>query len=167
MNAIMPISASMPYMVALGNHEQDWPGTGSEGSGDSGGECGVPTARRFVVDGADGAVTKGSPLPYWYSFNAGPVHFCMVNTEIGSLWNGTQMEWLQRDLAAVDRSQTPWIVVMGHRNAFDGRRDAFEDLMYAAEVDLTVAGHVHYARRSCPMYRGGCRTPNATGGSVF
>eukprot|EP00038_Savillea_parva_P010684 m.191993 g.191993 ORF g.191993 m.191993 type:complete len:702 (-) comp18535_c0_seq1:91-2196(-) len=191
MSAIEPLSSSIPYMAALGNHEQDWPGTGVVGAGaengrDSGGECGVPTAYRFPMaptasytpnDSNNNrhettrmqrrdmhSIVPSFPLPYWYSFDAGPVHFAMVNTEVGSLWNGTQMDWLAADLHSVNRSHTPWVVVMGHRNEFDGRRDVFEELMYNAQVDVTVAGHVHYARRSCPLYMGICRTPNITGG---
>mmetsp|Transcript_4836 Transcript_4836/g.12402 ORF Transcript_4836/g.12402 Transcript_4836/m.12402 type:complete len:403 (-) Transcript_4836:215-1423(-) len=168
MAAIEPVSSVLPYMIAQGNHEQDWAGTGAVSNGplsgrDSGGECGVPTARRFVLPRGSSEVAA-LPVPYWYSFDAGPVHVVMVNTEVGSLWNGTQFNWLEDDLSKVDRRVTPWVVVMGHRNEFDGRADKFEDLMYRANVDVTVAGHTHFARQSCPMYRGVCRTPNVTGG---
>eukprot|EP01018_Ginkgo_biloba_P035183 Gb_20022 [translate_table: standard] len=45
-----PIASSVPYMVASGNHERDWPGTGSfYGNLDSGGECGVPAETMFYV----------------------------------------------------------------------------------------------------------------------
>jgi hypothetical protein len=47
MNAVEPVSSQVPYVAAQGNHEQDWFGTGTIGSGtgpelgrDSGGECG-------------------------------------------------------------------------------------------------------------------------------
>jgi hypothetical protein len=127
MTAIEPVASAVPYVVAQGNHEQDWPLTGVVTNGpetgrDSGGECGIPTARRFVVPSSDGGPIGGRsggggglPIPYWYSFDSGPVHFCIVNTEIASLWNGTQMEWLEADLMGVDRRVTPWVVVMGHR----------------------------------------------------
>ena len=57
---------------------------------DSGGECGVTTARRFVMPGAsltdgagsDGAVNHESVNPaFWYSFDYGSVHFVMLSTE--------------------------------------------------------------------------------------
>ncbi|KAJ0096144.1 hypothetical protein Patl1_16680 [Pistacia atlantica] len=39
---IEPIASTVPYMIASGNHERDWPGTGSfYGNMDSGGECGL------------------------------------------------------------------------------------------------------------------------------
>ncbi|KAJ6718391.1 PURPLE ACID PHOSPHATASE [Salix purpurea] len=39
---VEPIASTVPYMIASGNHERDWPGTGSfYGNSDSGGECGT------------------------------------------------------------------------------------------------------------------------------
>ncbi|KAL3501507.1 hypothetical protein ACH5RR_035956 [Cinchona calisaya] len=47
---IEPIASHVPYMIASGNHERDWPGTGSfYGNMDSGGECGVPVQNMFYV----------------------------------------------------------------------------------------------------------------------
>ena len=40
----------------------------------AGGECGVPTHKRFQM--------PGDPDKYWYSFDAGPVHFLQYNTEL-------------------------------------------------------------------------------------
>lgn len=43
--------ARVPYMVADGNHERDWPHSGDRfpDQRDSGGECGVPHERRFLM----------------------------------------------------------------------------------------------------------------------
>ena len=42
MSQIEPIASSIPYMIAQGNHERDFPNSGSTFSGgDSGGECGT------------------------------------------------------------------------------------------------------------------------------
>jgi hypothetical protein len=43
---IEPLSSRLPYLVSMGNHEYVWSGSYYPG-GDSGGECGVPTERRF------------------------------------------------------------------------------------------------------------------------
>ena len=58
---------------------------------DSGGECGVTTARRFIMPGAPlGSTSSNSPAgnhasesnpPFWYSFDYGSVHFVMLSTE--------------------------------------------------------------------------------------
>lgn len=40
----------MPYMVAPGNHERDWPESGDIfGGQDSGGECGIVYESRFPM----------------------------------------------------------------------------------------------------------------------
>jgi hypothetical protein len=47
------------YMVASGNHERDWPGSGDAfGTEDSSGECGVVLQRRFAMPWA-GAGGRG------------------------------------------------------------------------------------------------------------
>ncbi|GER43662.1 purple acid phosphatase 27 [Striga asiatica] len=47
---VEPIASKVPYMVASGNHERDWPGSGSfYDTPDSGGECGVPAETMFFV----------------------------------------------------------------------------------------------------------------------
>ncbi|PKI31480.1 hypothetical protein CRG98_048127 [Punica granatum] len=47
---VEPIASKVPYMVGSGNHERDWPGTGSFYENmDSGGECGVLAETMFYV----------------------------------------------------------------------------------------------------------------------
>lgn len=190
MSAIEPVSSRVPYMSGQGNHEQDWPGSGTFATGaplngrDSGGECGVPTQQRFVMPNGSRDTPIPNPnawaVPTWYSFDEGPVHFVMVNTELGSVGghptNGwypgdAQFQWLQQDLAAVNRVATPWIIVMGHRPSFGAHPpttptapNALETLLYTAKVDVTVAGHVHYAQLSCPFYQGKCQNVSTPGG---
>ena len=133
MNAISPVSSRVPYMVGQGNHEQDWYGTDTIGSGqgpelgrDSGGECGVPTSARFKMPSSPTtAPSRRRHLkkrfhddPFWYSFDAGPVHIVMANTELPLNPPSQQWNWLVADLEAVERATTPWIVVMGHRPNF-------------------------------------------------
>lgn len=114
--------------------------------------------------------------PFWYSFEYGMVHVAMINTEtdfedapdgeggsahldsgpFGS--KGQQLEFLEADLAGVDRDVTPWVVVAGHRpwytsgSACTVCQDAFEDILYKYGVDLAVFGHVHNAQRFAPVY---------------
>jgi len=68
---------------------------------------------------------------FWYSYDHGMVHFVQIDTET-DLGHGlvgpdegspeysgpfatqdAQLNWLQADLAAVNRTKTPWIVVLG------------------------------------------------------
>ena len=50
----------------------------------AGGECGVPTHKRFQM--------PGSPQEYWYSFDLGPVHFLQYNTELDFAAGSAQNE---------------------------------------------------------------------------
>ena len=47
MDLIQPLAARLPYMVTVGNHEIDNNNNPTSSGGDSGGECGVPTFKRF------------------------------------------------------------------------------------------------------------------------
>jgi acid phosphatase type 7 len=51
---VEPLVSHLPYMTAIGNHERDWPGSGDRfpSMTDSGGECGVPHERRFLMPSA-------------------------------------------------------------------------------------------------------------------
>ncbi|KAL3475534.1 Metallo-dependent phosphatase-like protein [Aspergillus californicus] len=114
--------------------------------------------------------------PFWYSFEYGMAHIVMINTETdfedapsgkggsaglnGGPFGATdqQLEFLELDLASVDRSVTPWVIVAGHRpwytagTACTPCQDAFEDLFYTYGVDLGVFGHVHNSQRFLPVY---------------
>lgn len=119
--------------------------------------------------------------PFWYSFEYGMVHVTMIDTETdfpeapdgpdGSAGlNGgpfgapnQQVDFLTADLASVDRTVTPWVIVAGHRpwystgdssNVCSPCQDAFESIFYQYGVDLAVFGHVHNSQRFLPSYQG-------------
>lgn len=121
--------------------------------------------------------------PFWYSFEYGMVHITMIDTETdfphapdeaggySGLDSGPfgapnqQIQFLEADLASVDRSVTPWVIVAGHRpwyarggHGHDGFhcapcQDAFEDIFYRYGVDVGVFGHVHNSQRFLPVYK--------------
>lgn len=79
-----------------------------------------------------------------------------------------QLAWLEQDLAAANarRSQTPWIVVFGHKGWFmDYEPDKkhlphsklvtnftqFNPILVAHKVDLYLCGHVHLYQRFLPL----------------
>lgn len=119
--------------------------------------------------------------PFWYSFEYGMVHVVMINTETDfpSAPDGTdgsahldsgpfgsphqQLNFLKADLASVDRTVTPWVIVAGHRpwystggssNICSPCQAAFESLLYTYGVDLAAFGHVHNSQRFKPLYNG-------------
>lgn len=168
--------SSAPSVFAVGNHELLWPAGGGGFPGDrygnlsdSGGECGVPfDARTGGGSGAPGV------HPHWFSFDDGPVHVHVYSTEEAFEGGSPQHAWIEADLVSVNRSATPWVVVVGHRppylaSAYPGGGNAsdaavardlathLEPLWLAAGVDLTLAGHHHSYQRTCPMAaRGRC-----------
>jgi acid phosphatase type 7 len=115
--------------------------------------------------------------PFWYSFEYGMVHYVMFDTEtdftgapdgpggsagLDSGPFGTanqQIEFLEADLASVDRSVTPWLIVGGHRPWYSTGggsscgpcQTAFEPLLYKYGVDLAIFGHVHNSQRFVPV----------------
>lgn len=62
--------------------------------------------------------------------------------------NYEQYQWFQKDLASVDRTKTPWVIVMSHRPMYStekssyqaNMRNAFEALMLEHGVDLYLSG---------------------------
>ncbi|EME38774.1 hypothetical protein DOTSEDRAFT_180664 [Dothistroma septosporum NZE10] len=131
--------------------------------------------------------------PFWYSFEYGMAHVVMIDTETdfpnapdqpGGSANlgggpfgrtGQQLDFVKADLASVDRSVTPWVIVAGHRpwystggsdNICTPCQTAFESLFYEYGVDLAVFGHVHNSQRFDPVYnntadRAGLNNPKA------
>jgi len=77
------------------------------------------------------SAVSGGLENFWYSYDHGMAHFIQLDTETdlghglvgpdeGSPQNtgpfamrDAQLNWLQADLAAVNRTLTPWVVVLG------------------------------------------------------
>ncbi|RLL94785.1 hypothetical protein CFD26_104873 [Aspergillus turcosus] len=120
--------------------------------------------------------TEGYVQNMWYSWNHGMAHFVQINTETdfpsapehvySGLFgaNGQQVVWLEADLAAVDRTVTPWASTNQHdsspKDIFSDCTNctacgnAFESLMVKYNVDVVWAGHVYYYERDTPIANG-------------
>ncbi|UNI13395.1 hypothetical protein JDV02_000143 [Purpureocillium takamizusanense] len=144
----------------------------------------MPTAFSSTSEDAAAKVNanKAAALakpPFWFSFEYGMVHVVMIDTEtdfadapdaeggeqgfktgpFGA--RNQQLEFFEADLASIDRTITPWVIVAGHRPWYttgDGGckpcQKAFEGLMYKYGVDLGVFGHVHNSQRFYPAFNG-------------
>lgn len=166
-----PAFTRWPLMVGTGNHERDWPGTGDvfEESLDSGGECNVPLTYRYYTPASYPRLDRQVSF---YSFNMGNIHFVVLDSETPSQRGSSQHSFVEADLAAVDRSMTPWIIVGMHRMMSAPSKDVrpvvgdqdnmrrlqdnYEDLFIKQRVALVLTGHQHAYARTCPMYRGKC-----------
>lgn len=121
---------------------------------DSGGECGVPTAKRFYTPPNGNGV-------FWYSFDMGLVHTIMLSSEHSLNPDSRQYKWLEKDLKNVNRSLTPWIIVESHRPMYHNEfipdnliveaemRREFENILRKYSIDLFLAGHFHSYVRTC------------------
>lgn len=169
LNMIQSFAAHVPLLIGVGNHEYDHTSGGENGkdpSGlnsshgfmpawgnmgdDSGGECGVPTAKRFTVP-----ASNGSNGVFWYSHEYASVHTAFISSEHNLTKGSPQYIWLEADLRSVNRTRTPWLVVESHRPLYEseayfdqaavcvGMRYQIEDLLKENNVDLVLAGHYH------------------------
>ncbi|KAK1370470.1 Purple acid phosphatase [Heracleum sosnowskyi] len=165
LHLISPLASQLSYMTAIGNHERDYLGTGSVYiSADSGGECGVPYETYFPMPTSE----KDKP---WYSIEQGSVHFTVISTEHDWSESSEQYAWMNKDMASVDRTRTPWLIFMGHRPMYSTPGDglilipsvdtdfvaAVEPLLLSNRVDLALFGHVHNYERTCAVYGGECK----------
>lgn len=74
-----------------------------------------------------------------------------------------QYQWLEKDLASIDRTKTPWVIAMSHRPMYSSEvssyqlnvRTAFEPLLLKYNVDAYLSGHIHWYERLVPMGRNG------------
>ena len=137
------VTAYKPYMVGPGNHEANCDNGGTTDTAHNitynvsicmPGQTNFTGYRNhFRMPSAE----SGGTGNFWYSFNHGLAHFVQVDTEtdLGHGFIGpdepggtegensgpfnttldAQTYWLEKDLAAVNRSQTPWLIVAGHR----------------------------------------------------
>lgn len=187
LDMIQPMATQVPLMVAVGNHEYDHTAGGGHGkdpSGvmtehgfmpswgnfgqDSGGECGVPTAKRFRMPNP----TRLSNGVFWYSYDYGLVHTVVISSEHDLSQGSPQHTFLEDDLGTVNRTKTPWVILESHRPLYEGEgsggwwpnnlvsramRDEFEDLLLVYNVDVVLAGHYHEYQRTCNgLYRSRC-----------
>ncbi|KAF5476554.1 hypothetical protein F2P56_003298 [Juglans regia] len=162
---VEPIASTVPYMIASGNHERDWPNTGSfYNKTDSGGECGVLASTMFYVPAENRA-------KLWYSTDYGMFRFCIADSEQDWREGSEQYRFIKRCLASVDRQKQPWLIFAAHRvlgyssdyyYALEGSfaepmgRESLQKLWQKYKVDIAFYGHVHNYERTCPVYENQC-----------
>ncbi|MEK3714594.1 purple acid phosphatase family protein [Paenibacillus sp. FSL R7-0333] len=146
--------ASVPLMPVTGNHEE------------INGDAELFTSHFNLPDnGAKGSIEGTS-----YSFDYGPVHVTVLNTESNLK---KQADWLKQDLAGTDK---PWTIIAMHRPAYGGNMYSkvgdWTEIFDKYNVDLVLQGHNHEYSRSYPLRAGkivseGERQTGATGGTVY
>ncbi|CAG9313231.1 unnamed protein product [Blepharisma stoltei] len=149
MNSIQAVASSVPYMVAVGNHEGD--------------DNYVNYQARFRMPNNN----------FYYTWTSGYVRFLGIDTEAiieRTSEIGPMMGYIQSVLnrTQADKEAYPWLVVYAHRPLYCSStakakacgseaqilQDNLETLFYDYNVDLYVNGHVHNYERTTPVYKG-------------
>ena len=153
-DAVAPLSANIPVAPIMGNHEtydQNWK---------------VRLPRAYLAQFAVPEVGSELFHRYYYSFDYGPAHFIVLNTqqdETNDFHAGLldeQQAWFAEDIAASKAKKTPWNIVLMHKDPIQysfqsrpGRAEGFSDdgrawmpLFDAHGVDLVLSAHLHTYR---------------------
>lgn len=169
---------SIPVQVALGNHDLDHKDTL---------EVGTAYEKRFRMPQVQPAIRdlatndlfyKGETpdmeyfqartfVPYewgnaYYSFVFGPSKHIVLSSYSSFFPGSIQHDWLLSELDRVDRSITPWLIVMLHCPLYstfhDHNREIFmsearvhlEPIFVRHRVNFVMAGHLHSYMRTVP-----------------
>ncbi|XP_052882305.1 purple acid phosphatase 15-like [Gossypium arboreum] len=146
---MQPLVSKVPLMMIEGNHEIEE-------------QIEKKTFAAYSARFAFPSEESGSSSTFYYSFNAGGIHFVMLGGYADYNKSGDQYQWLKKDLAKVDRKVTSWLVATwhppwystytAHYREAECMRVAVEDLLYKYGVDIVFNGHVHAYERSNRVY---------------
>ncbi|XP_057467458.1 purple acid phosphatase 22-like [Actinidia eriantha] len=148
---VEPYASRRPWMVTEGNHEiETFPIIYPEGF--------KAYNARWLMPYEE----SGSQSNLYYSFDVAGTHIIMLGSYADFDASSKQYKWLEADLAKVNRSETPWLVVLlhapwynsnaAHKGEGDSMRKAMEEMLYKARVDVVFSGHVHAYERFTRVY---------------
>ena len=169
---IEPLAAEQAYLTCPGNHEN----------------ANDFYEYRMRIGAAMPAVASpsGGGNGTFSSFNLGLIHFILVSSEVYMSVQPhsaglalEQGEWLQRDLAAVNRSVTPFVALGLHQPFYCSANDdgddchhlvsvvriGLEKLIYEGGVDVVFGAHEHAYERNYPVYNS--QWNGATGAAAY
>lgn len=144
-----PLTSRVPMMVIEGNHEIEPQAEGV-------------TFKSYLTRFAVPSSESGSNSNFFYSFDAGGIHFIMLGAYVDYNTTGAQFSWLKKDLKQFNRCVTPWLVALwhppwynsysSHYQEFECMRLEMEALLYEYKVDIVFSGHVHAYERMNRVY---------------
>jgi hypothetical protein len=182
-NMIQPLASKTPWMVCPGNHEIEFNGTDYN-------NLFTAFEKRYrmpyfrpaifgdiIIKSSINPIT-GKPyctpsifqMEYnfgnsFFSFDTGLAHIIYLNPYTNSSPRSEQYNWLNNDLKLVDRSITPWVIVIMHCPWYTSNvnhyadlqtilmRDSMEELFYKYNVNIAFNGHVHNYERTYPVFK--------------
>ncbi|KAG6505848.1 hypothetical protein ZIOFF_038214 [Zingiber officinale] len=141
-------TAYQPWIWTAGNHELDFAPEIGEAKPFK------PFTHRYHVP----YISSGSTAPFWYSLKLGSAHIIVLASYSAYGKYTPQYSWLEAELPKVNRTETPWLIVLVHSpwyNSYnyhfmegESMRVMFEQWFVQYKVDVVFSGHVHAYERS-------------------